>query len=101
MQSDTKAGDDYPATYVSWDDATNFCEALTKQERAAGPLPPGWEYRLPTEAQWERACRAGTQTAYSFGDDAKQLGEYAWFENNTKNVKEAYAHQVAEKKANP
>jgi len=98
---DTKAGDDYPATWVSWDEATKFCEELTKQERAAGRLPDGWEYRLPTEAQWEYACRAGTQTAYSFGDDEKQLGDYAWYDANTKNAGEGYAHQVATKLPNP
>ena len=69
-----KEGDDYPATYVSWNDAVEFCRKLSEKE--------GLEYRLPTEAEWEYACRAGTTTAYSFGDDASELGEYAWYREN-------------------
>jgi len=55
----------YPVTDVSYDDAKRFCEELTKRE-IAGTLPPGWNYTLPTEAQWEYACRAGTTTPFNF-----------------------------------
>ena len=57
-----------PVEQVSWEDATNYCVRLTDLEMMAGRLPQGWEYRLPTEAQWEYACRAGTTTATAFGD---------------------------------
>ena len=89
-----KEGDDYPATYVSWEDAVEFCRKLSETE--------GVEYRLPMDAEWEYACRAGTTTAYSFGDDESQLDEYAWIKENTYNVGgEAYAHTVGQKKPNP
>lgn len=68
--------DDHPVVHISWRDATAFCQWLSEKE--------GEEYRLPTEAEWEFACRAGTTTRYSFGDDASVLGEYAWWAKNSK-----------------
>jgi formylglycine-generating enzyme required for sulfatase activity len=87
-----KEGPDYPATYVSWDDAIAFCKKFSEQE--------GKSYRLPTEAEWEYACRAGTKTAWSFGNDEKELGDYAWYDKNAWDIDEKYAHQVGLKKPN-
>ena len=64
-----------PVEQVSWEDVQTFMQKLNAKE--GGTL-----YKLPTEAEWEYAARAGTTTAYSFGDDAAQLGEYAWYEKN-------------------
>jgi formylglycine-generating enzyme required for sulfatase activity len=99
-----------PVERVTWFDAVEFCNALTAAMNAANPglnLQPCYRierierdyegritsaevewiagsngFRLPTEAEWEYACRAGTHTAYSFGDDPQQLGDHAWFRDN-------------------
>jgi len=77
-----------PVEQVSWDDATEFCKKLSAKE--------GKTYRLPTEAEWEYACRAVTTTRYSFGDDWARLGEYAWYGANSRQE----THPVGEKKPN-
>ncbi len=66
---------DKPVENVSWNEAVDFCDKLSEQE--------GHQYRLPTEAEWEYACRAGTTTAYSFGEDASRLDRYAWYSGNS------------------
>jgi formylglycine-generating enzyme required for sulfatase activity len=83
-------GPDRPVEMISWDDAALYCN---KRSRAEGFEPCYDEdtgacnfaangYRLPTEAEWEYACRAGTSGDYSFGSDKRQLGQYAWFADN-------------------
>jgi formylglycine-generating enzyme required for sulfatase activity len=71
---------DLPVDNVSWDDTVEFCKRLSDlpEEKKAGRL-----YRLPTEAEWEYACRAGSKTAYSFDDEEGLLPEYDWFKRNS------------------
>jgi formylglycine-generating enzyme required for sulfatase activity len=83
-------GDDLPVEQVSWDDVRKFIIRLNKKE---GTM----RYRLPSEAEWEYACRAGSTTRYSFGDDESELDEYAWYIRNS-GLK---THPVGQKKPNP
>jgi len=69
---------DLPALHIDWHNAMAFCRKLTAEEHIAGRLIHSWEYTLPTEARWERACRARSETRFSFGDDESKLGEYGW-----------------------
>ena len=84
----------YPAVYISWEDVQAFIAKLNRAEGAA-------VYRLPTEAEWEYACRAGTTTRWSFGDHESQVGDYAWYADNAWDVGEKYAHAVGTKLPNP
>jgi formylglycine-generating enzyme required for sulfatase activity len=85
-------GASYPVNQISWEDAITFCKKLSDlpEEKTAGR-----EYRLPTEAEWEYACRAGSKTAYSFGDSVEAIGEYAWFSDDLEG-----ARPVGQKKPN-
>jgi formylglycine-generating enzyme required for sulfatase activity len=78
----------FPVEQVTWDDAVEFCKKLSARE--------GQTYRLPTEAEWEYACRAGSTTRYCFGDDESQLDEYAWVAVNS----DLHSHSVGKKKPN-
>jgi len=69
--------DDNHPVRLSWYDAMEFCKKLTTQERLTGHLPEGYEYTLPTEAQWEYACRAGISEKYCYGGEVDSLDDFA------------------------
>jgi formylglycine-generating enzyme required for sulfatase activity len=87
-------GSQNPVENVSWNDAVEFCRKLSE---LPGEKKAGYVYRLPTEAEWDYACRAGTTTAYSFGDSESELGDYAWHYKNSRDT----THPVGGKKPNP
>ena len=86
-------GADHPVETVSWTEAVEFCRKLSElpAEKAAGNV-----YRLPTEAEWEYACRAGTATRFSFGDDERDLAEHGWYYANS----DSRTHPVGAKQPN-
>ena len=75
-----------PVENVSWNDAQAFCQKLSKAT--------GKQYRLPTEAEWEYACRAGTTTHWYFGDNVSQLGDYAWYYDNSGGTTHPVGHKL-------
>ncbi len=85
-----------PVEKVTFLDANSYCSALTQRERKSGRLPAGYEYRLPSEAEWEYACRAGSTNLFSFGDDASIADQFAWTAGNS----EATTHPVGLKRPN-
>ena len=100
-----KGSDDLPVENVSWLDAVGFCNKLSEREKRTPfyridgtevTIVGGNGYRLPTEAEWEYACRAKSTTLYPFGDDAGKLGEHAWYDGNS----EGKTHPVGQKLPN-
>ena len=93
-KSYVRSNPSHPAVYISWHDVQEFIEKLNAASGSS-------VYRLPSEAEWEYACRAGTTTRWSFGDDVSQLTDYAWYGGNACTGGECYARVVGKKRPNP
>ena len=97
--SSCKTNKDNPVENVSWDDAQEFCKRLNARIPNPSPAAGGagkWTVRLPTEAEWENSCRAGTRTLYYSGDTEKDLDRVAWYHGNSKST----IHPVGQKEPN-
>ncbi len=84
----------FPVEQVSWNEAMEYCQALNRLD---SKRPAQWQYGLPTEAEWEYACRAGSTASYFFGDEPKTLGKYAWYKGNAK----TYTNEVGTREPEP
>lgn len=86
-----------PVEKVTFLDASRYCSLLTQREHEAGQIPAAYEYRLPYEAEWEYASRAGSTNLYSFGNDTSAADQFAWTSENS----EGTTHPVGQKRENP
>ena len=98
-----RGNSNFPVEMVNWADAIGFCRNLTDQEHLAGRLPEGWVYRLPSEAQWEYACRAGSLSALNNGEnltdaltECSNLDAVGWYGRNS----DRSTHEVGRKRPN-
>lgn len=90
-------GKEHPVENVSWNESMAFCQSLNKKIKNYKNVPHGMHFRLPSEAEWEYAARAGTTTEYFFGKKPTLIGHFAWISDNSK----GRSHPVKTKKANP